>query len=167
MISKRITKDYGMSDYYDYFKNNYSQNISRAMYNKVVSEIMENIVETMLNNELDVLTLPKLQFHISILKYKGKARIDNGKLINSTPVDWKTTNELWEQNPEMKEKKIRVRYVNNHSSKWVFRIKMRKYASTFRNKKYYNFKACRSFQRALAKRIKNPNMEQFDAYKMF
>ena len=44
-------------------------------------------------------------------------------------------------------REILIRYLNNHTSKYVFRIKLLKVGHQYySNKIYYRFKACRAFQ---------------------
>jgi hypothetical protein len=162
----RITRDYGMKDYYEYLLKTTDIKISNVKFNKVIGEINKEIVNSIINDSLNF-KIPKLQAFISIRKIKKVPKIVDNKLINTTPVDWKATNKLWDENPEAKEKKILLRYLNSHTFKYVFRIKLIKGAVTFKNKQYYKYKPARSFQRLLAKRILDPNQDNFEAYKLF
>jgi hypothetical protein len=104
---------------------------------------------------------------LCIRKTKRSVRIEDGKLVNSNPVDWKATREMWSNDPETKEKKLIIRYINSHSSKYVFRIKALKKFKNYENKKYYRFQACREFQRNLKTRIFDDKKDKFDAYQLF
>lgn len=162
----RITTDYGMSDYYKYLKDTTDIQISSVKFNKVIGEINKAIVNSLINDNLQF-QIPKLQSQISIRKIKKVPKIVDNKLVNTTPIDWKATNELWNKNPEAKEKKILLRYLNSHTFKYVFRIKLIKGSITFKNKQHYKYKPARSFQRLLAKRILDPNLDNFEAYKLY
>lgn len=162
----RRNKDYGFKDYYKYYKTHYKNPVDRATYHKVISEVNTRIVDAILNDNLEYNPL-HLQYTFCIRKFKREARIIDGKLVNTNTVDWKATKDLWASDTEAAEKKIILKHQNHHTSKYVFRIKAMKTGQRFKNKKYFRFKACRSFARALAKRIKDDNKDKFDAYNLF
>lgn len=162
----RIKKDYGMSDYYKYYCNNSSSPISSNKFNKIISDFNNEIVNLIINENLEYRPT-KLQFTFCIRKTKKIPKIKDGKLVNTSPIDWKSTKELWESNEEAKEKKILLRFLNNHTFKYVFRIKGLKHGLRYKNKIYYKYKPARRFQRLLAKRILDSSLENFDAYKLY
>lgn len=162
----KIISDYGIKDYYKYYCNNSNNPIDAKKYNKIISEFNKGIVDLIINQSLEY-TPPTLQFTFCVRKAIRIPRIKNNKLINTAPVDWKATKELWENNAEAKEKKIIIKFLNNHTSKFIFRIKALKTGNYFLNKKLYRFKACRSFQRNLAKRILDTSQDNFEAYKLY
>ena len=166
MINKRVKKDYGMSDYYNYYLKNSNNPQSKSKFNKIVSEFNEGVVDLIINESIEFKPT-KLQFTFCIRKTKRVPKIKEGKLVNTSPIDWKTTKELWESDAETKEKKIVIKFSNHHTSKHVFRIKALKFGYMYKNKKLFRFKACRSFQRMLAKRILDPNKENFNAFKLY
>ena len=122
MINKRVKKDYGMSDYYNYYLKNSNNPQSKFKFNKIVSEFNEGVVDLIINESIEFKPT-KLQFTFCIRKTKRVPKIKEGKLINTTPIDWKATNQLWESDNEAKDKKILLRYLNNHTFKYIFRIK--------------------------------------------
>ena len=162
----KINVDYGLRDYYKYYNKNTKQAVDSKLFNKIISEFNKNIVELIIEKDLEFTPI-MLQFTFCVRKIKKVPKIENGKLVNNNPIDWKTTKELWESDNETKEKKIIIKYSNNHTSKYVFRIKALKTGFTYKNKQLYRFKACRSFQRMLAKRILDPNKENFNAFKLY
>ena len=166
MINKRVKKDYGMSDYYNYYLKNSNNPQSKFKFNKIVSEFNEGVVNLIINEGIEFKPA-KLQFTFCVRKTKRVPKIKEGKLINTTPIDWKSTKQLWEDDSEAKDKKILLRYLNNHTFKYVFRIKTLKFGQNYKNKKYYKYKPARSFQRLLAKRILDDNLDNFDAYKLY
>lgn len=167
MQPNKIKVDYGMFDYYKYYVKNSGSDIDRTTFNKIVSDFNSEIANAIINEGLEF--KPKyVQLTICVRKSKRVPRIDeNGKLINTMPVDYKSTKELWERDPEAKEKKLVLRYLNNHTGKYVFRIKAIKSGYTYSNKKYYKFKAVRKFARDLGKRILDQDLDKFDAYKLY
>lgn len=170
-ISKRgtakIAKGYGIGDYYKYYKEEYSNPVNSKLYNKVISEVHKEIVNAMINKGFEFY-LKHVSYSLVIRKTKKVPKFKDGKLVNTLPVNYKETLNLWRINPEAKEKKVLIRYLNNHTSKYVFRIKLLKVGHMYySNKIYYRFKACRAFQRNLAKRILDENKDNFDAFLMY
>lgn len=162
----RIKVDYGVRDYYNYYCNNTDVPVDSKKFNKVISEFNKKIVDSIINDDLEF-TPTTLQFTFCVRKSKRIPRIKDSKLINTAPIDWKSTNKLWETDSEAKEKKIILRFLNNHTSKYIFRIKALKNGTAYNNKKLYRFKPCRSFQRELAKRILDPTQENFNCFKLY
>lgn len=165
-MSNKIQVDYGMPDFYKYYVENSKDPVSRKDFNRIVSEFNKNIVDAIINKNLEF-TPVNIQLTLCVRKSIRIPKIKDGKLVNTAPIDYKTTKALWAKDPEAAEKKILIRYLNNHSSKNVFRIKIIKTGFAYTNKKFYKFKPCRSFQRDLAKRILDENKDNFDAYNLY
>ena len=163
----KIKKDYGMADYYKYFKKEYPElDITNKKFYNVIADFNEKITEMIIEDNLDY-QLPHLGASIAVKKTKQIPKIVDGKLVNTSPVDWVTTNKLWNEDEEAREKKLLVRFSNSHTSKFIFRVFFKKYYLSFLNKKYYSFKTSRGFQRLLAKRIKDEDKEQYDSYLLY
>ena len=163
----KITADYGMKDYYNYFiRGNPEIKITRGTYNNIISDFNEEIINLIIEENLEYV-LPYMGSSISIKKTKRTPKIINGKLYNPTPVDWVATNKLWDEDEEAREKKLLVRYLNNHTSKYVFSIYFKKYISSFINKNIYSFVSNRTFKRQLSARIKDENKEKYDTYLLY
>lgn len=163
----KIPTDYGMKDYYKYYKSQHPNSyVERSKFNKVISEVNEGIIELMLNEGLEY-KFPHINGTLLIRKDKRKPTIKNGKVINPCPVDWAKTNALWEREPDTKEKKILVRHTNSHTSGYVFRIYLKKFGASIKNRSYYKFKPSRKFQRSLSDRIKDENKDKFDTYLLY
>lgn len=162
----KINADYGIKDYYNFYKG-YSKNPkSKELFDKVVYDFNKRIVEAIINDGLDF-TPVKAKFTFCIRKNKRGIKLVDNKVVNTHPIDWKTTMQLWEDDPEAKEKKLIIRFLNNHTSKYVFRILMTKGKGIYLNKKYFRYKPPRSFQRMLAKRILNTDLDNYEAYKQY
>lgn len=165
----KLKVDYGMKDYYKYYKDNLDEKykpVNSKKYNLIISEFNSKIVDLIINENLDFI-IPKLNINLCIRKSKRIPRIKNGKLVNFNAIDWKTTNELWASDNDAKNKKIIIKFTNNHSFKFIFRIKALKVNLNYSNKSLYRFKACRSFQRLLSKRILDKNQDNFNAHNLF
>ena len=121
----KLKVDYGMKDYYKYYKDNLDEKykpVDSKKYNLIISEFNSKIVDLIINENLDFI-IPKLNINLCIRKSKRIPRIKNGKLVNFNAIDWKTTNELWASDDDAKNKKIIIKFTNNHSFKFIFRIK--------------------------------------------
>lgn len=167
MMDNRIHKhktDYGIVDYRKFYEATYNKHNSN--YSKILKEYNKKVIDLILNEDLSYF-IPYLQFEIIIRKLKRYTRIENGKLINHNPINWKATLELWEKDEEAKEKKIRVRHNNYNTSGYIFRIYLKKFKCRLKNRSYYKIKPNRNFQRGLAKRINDPNKDLFDAYLLY
>lgn len=153
-----------MKNYHKYFENKHGE-IDKKLFNKVITEFNKGIVDLILNENISY-KMPALHLELQVRKEKRKPRLEKGKLVNPVPVDWKRTNALWERDEEAKKKKLLVRYNNSHSSGYVFRIMIKKFNSSVKNKSLLKIKPNRAFQRKLSKRIKDLD-NPFDAYLYF
>lgn len=163
----KIKVDFGMKDYYLFYKSqNEDTAVSKLVYNKIISEANQQILNLILDEGLEY-KVPHLGTSLIIRKDKRVPRIVDGKVINPTPVDWVTTKKLWEKDADAKEKKILVKYLNHHTSGYVFRIYMKKFGSSFKNRTVYKFEASRKFKRALSARIKDDTKDKYDTYLLY
>jgi hypothetical protein len=163
----KINTDYGINNYYKYFtKNNIDISITGKQYKDIISEFNKGLINLIIEDGLEY-TIPYIGSTLCIRKDKRVPRIVNGKLYNPAPVDWVATNKLWLEDEESKSKKLLVRYLNNHTSKYVFRIYFKKYNLVFMNKKLFSFKVNRTFSRLLGKRINDEDKEKFDSYLLY
>ena len=163
----KIKTHYGMVDYFKFFKSKHPEiNIDRVKYSNVISEFNKEVINLIIEETLEY-DLPHIGSSLSIKQEKRLPKIVNGKLYNTVPVDWVATNKLWFEDSEARDKKLLVRYTNSHSSKYVFRIYFKKYKQAFFNKKYYQFKPTRTFQRLLCSRIKDENKEKYNTFLLY
>ena len=161
----KILSHYGLTDYYKYYlKNTKSKNpIDNKKYMSVIDDFNLGVIDMILHEEIQSYTIPKVGCTLKVGKRKNTPIIKDGVLVNRLPVDYKSTKELWETNEEAKEKRILVRFTNNHTNKYIYRIKFAKDGEAYKNKKYYSFVPSRSFKRALAKRIFDNDLDSFHA----
>lgn len=162
----KIKSDFGINDYYKFYKKKYNSNKTKKDYKKIISDFNEEIKILIIEENL-VYQLPYIGMEIMIKKDKRKPKIINGVLVNNTPPDWKTTKELWDRDPEAKEKKIIVRYNNSHTSGYVFRIYCKKFKCNLKYRSLYKFNPNRKFQRDLAKRLKDLDKDPLDSYLLY
>lgn len=163
---KKIQSDYGMNDYYLFYKNTYDSEITKAVFNKVVTQFNEKLIDLILNESFEY-TLPHLGLSLTIRKDKRSPKLVNGKVVNNAPVDWVLTKKLWANNEEAKQNKVLVRYLNNHTNGYVFRIYCKKFGAQLKNRSIYKFKPSRKFQRSLSARIKDLTKDKFETYLLY
>lgn len=163
MINNKIR--YGIPDYYSYYLEN-NDFVDRKKFNKIMCEFNKILIENILDNNLEYVA-PKLDMTLCVRKMGKEIRIEDNKVVNTAPIDWKSTKELWEINPSAKAEKKLLRFLNTHTSKYVFRIKFLKNGNNFRQRNQFRFKAVRSFSRKLALRIFDKSKSKFDTYKLY
>lgn len=170
MIKKRtsgkIKSHFGMNDYYRFYKKNYNKDIEYKKYSNIISDYNKEIINLILNKSLEY-KIPILNFLITIRKEQRSPQIKNGELYNNRPIDFKKTLELWSKDEDAKNKKILLRFNNNHTSGYVFRIFSKNHESRVKNKKYYKFLPSRLFKRSLAARINDDSKDKFDCYLLY
>lgn len=166
MISRSPKKrpvEYGMRDYYNFYRKNYPFKVTAQVYNQVNSELNKFVVNEVVDTAKEFV-LPHRMGFIGISKTKrGVKLMSDNTVINTSPIDWKSTNELWKNDEEAKEKKIIIRYKNTHTGGYVYRVRYCKYNATFKNKTAMIFSAARDFNRAIAKRINDYSKEKYNA----
>lgn len=155
--------DYGIKDIYNYYKNNYPNTLKYKEFAVILKEFNKLLIEEMYKGAY--ISLPYSLGDLYIYKYKPTLKFDeDGNIVTKgkySMVDYKATNELWKEYPELKHKQ-RVIYDNFHSDGFKLRISWKRY-HTVRTNKLYNFTPSRYFKRGLNKYFKvNPNQDYYD-----
>ena len=158
----KIKNDFGMVDYYKYHKGTCSTPTSRKVFNDVISDFNLELQQLIIEEGLTY-QMPGLYLELMLKKAKRKPRIENGKLVNNLPINWKATNALWAKDAEAKEKKILIKFSNGHTGNYVFRIYCKKFKSRLKLRNIYKFEGVRDFKRAISKAIfdENKNVDAF------
>lgn len=154
----KIIVDYGMTDYYKFYKKKYGTKLTAGEYNKIISEYNLLLQDSIIEDEL-VYKMPYLRTELELKKAKRGVTIENGKVKNTLPIDWPATNRLWDNNPEAKEKKLLVRLRNKHTGGYVFRISFSKRKLHLDNKILFRFATVRDFKRKIKKAILHPDKD--------
>lgn len=154
-MSWKRRSDIGMTDFYNYYKdNNFGNNkeslfyLERSEFNSIVTMIFKGIKDLILYENFEF-NMPSRLGILSIKKVKRNIKVIDGKVAATLPIDWKKTNELWESNPEAKEKKVLIKHINNHTNGYVCRFRYNKSKANYKNKSIYRFRAARDFAREL------------------
>mgnify|MGYP003635086132 CR=1 FL=1 len=144
-MKKRITGDYGIHDYFKYYDSIYCEqktfnayNVGEKLYKSIIRDFLGEVNDNIIHNNFEF-KLPSRLGTLSIKKFKREFKTDeNGKIITKFPVDWKTTKDLWEKNPEAKKnKKLR-----DKEYFLISKILTKKEQQTFRQRMF----TCLNFQ---------------------
>tara|TARA_R110002167_G_scaffold344034_2_gene553225 strand:+ start:2673 stop:3188 length:516 start_codon:yes stop_codon:yes gene_type:complete len=165
-MKKRITGDYGIHDYFKYYDSIYCEqktfnayNVGEKLYKSIIRDFLGEVNDNIIHNNFEF-KLPSRLGTLSIKKFKREFKTDeNGKIITKFPVDWKTTKDLWEKNPEAKKNKKLIYHFNHHTSNFEFKFKYDKRTANFPSKNVYMFKFPRGMKRTLAANLKNPKFK--------
>lgn len=161
MIQKRLHKvksDYGIRDYYKFYKENSKSKIDYNTYNKVALSCFDQLMNLVINNNY-TWRLPSGLGRICVSKRPTSTTFKNGKLVTNRPINFKATKELWNNNSKAKKNKTLVYYENFHTDGYVLYIRYSLAGSNFKNKNYYKIKFNRAKKRALAQNIFSGNFD--------
>lgn len=85
---------------------------------------------------------------------------DTNEIKNKLPINLPETLKMWREHPELKNKRY-VRFTNEHSNGYVFRLKYEVSKANFKNKQYYDFKFSKPVKSKLNENILNKKTEAF------
>jgi len=158
----RATADYGVNDYYREFKlKNKNSKISRKVYGEIIKEYNAFLRDGLSMKGKDIL-FPKKMGRAELRKSKTEVKIDaNGNIVNNLPVNWKETRKLWLENKVAEEKKIKIRFTNEHTDSHTFKITYLKSKADFKNKSLYTIKFNRQLKRDLSQSIFKGKIDAF------
>jgi hypothetical protein len=160
-IKNKINIDFGISDYFKFYKKKYKSAISSQKYNKIISEY-NTLVSELITDEQFEFNIPFQLGTLCVRKIKPKLYLgENGTVINKLPINPIETFKLWESNPEAKARKIYVRYMNKHSNGYMFSLYYVKGKAKFKNKQAYTISCKRSMKRRLSKNIKEGSIDAY------
>lgn len=159
-----VKVDYGTNHYYaDFLRKNpeYKGVITRAQFGDVLRDYNGFQRDRMATKGVEIL-FPAGLGMAELVKTKTEVKVDeNGNVVNNLPVDWKRTRELWKERPDAKEKNIRIKFTNEHTDGYTFRIKYVKRRSKFKNKSIYKLRFNRELKRGLSKSIFEGKIDAF------
>jgi hypothetical protein len=156
-----IKCDYGANDYYKFFTNNNEEKVSRSLYGQVIKSF-NVFVRDRLSDKGAEIVFPCRIGRAELKKKKTEVKIDeDGKVINNLPTNWKATRDLWKESPESKEKNVKIKFTNEHTDGYTFKISYLKGRATFRNKSIYKIRFNRTLKRNLSKSIFKGNIDAF------
>jgi len=158
----KIKSDYGISDYYKRYKKKNGENaVSKATYCAIVKDFNSHVRKKMSLKGTEYV-FPFRLGKMELRKVKTEVKIDeDGNIINKLPVNWKETNKLWKENPAAKEKGIKIRYTNEHTNGYTFKIFYLRSKANYNNKSMYQMQFNRDMKRTLSKSIFQGKIDAF------
>jgi hypothetical protein len=157
----KIKCQYGMGDYARWYSKNTEAPVSDKIFRQVLKDFLK------MNQEITSATghsfkLPEQCGKIEIRKIKRELEVDeNGKIINKLPINWQATKKLWAENPKAKDKKIKIRYTNEHTDGYVFHPYYIKRHANYKNKQYYKMQVNREMARNMYNSIMSGKLDAF------
>jgi hypothetical protein len=156
----KIKIDYGIRDYYKYYKSRYIQRnpavygVSQSVYGRIISDFNKQLADLIVEYGQDIRLSGSLGT-IGLRKYKPVLEQNpDGTIKNNLPINYKETNKLWEKNPEAKSKRIYIRHTNKHTDGYVFTLHWFQKNAKFKNKFAYKMVFKRDFKRYVAQQVK-------------
>lgn len=154
--------DYGVNDYYrDFKKNNKQTIITRKIYGDVVKDFNSFLRDNLAVRGREII-LPNKMGRIELRKTKTEVKIaEDGSIKNNMAINWKETIKLWNESPQSKEKKTKIRFTNEHTNSYTFRVSYFKARADYKNKSIYSIKFNRTLRRTLSTSIFKGNIDAF------
>lgn len=157
----KVKCDYGINDYWNYYKNTSEDPVTEEVYKKVLYDYLK-INRNYISKFGRTFTLPKRLGRIEIRKFKQEIKVNQkGEIENNLTVNWKATKQLWKENKMAKEKKILIRYTNEHTKGYAFRVYYFKNSANFKNKSIYSMQVNRQLRRDTSIGILNKTIDSF------
>jgi len=156
-----VKADYGTNDYYRFYKKKYRTDVSRLIYGKIIREFNEHTRDRLSRKGAGYI-IPNGLGKIELRKMKTEVKIDDdGSIINHLPTNWKETRKLWSENPKAREKRVKIKFTNEHTDGHMFRIVYLRSKATYKNKSVYKMRFNRTMKRDLSKSIFQGRIDAF------
>lgn len=158
----RIKSDYGVNDYYKFFiETTGNKDISRSEYGEILKEFNSHVRDELATKGYSFV-FPCKMGKMELRKSKREVSLDeDGNVKNTMPTNWKETRRIWSENPDMKERGVKIRYTNEHTDGYMFKIIFKKSRANFKNKSIYRIRFNRDMKRKLSKSIFKGDIDAF------
>jgi hypothetical protein len=114
-----------------------------SLVNTIIKELFTGITKEIVEGYL--YKFPAGLGYIYLRKFSPFSyRDDSGKIITNKPIDLNATLNLWKNNPEAKEKKIKVRFENYNTNGDIIKFRYDVKRANYPNKGSYKFRFNRS-----------------------
>lgn len=155
----RISNSIGVYDIYKMLRKDKWLNIGRPLkeheFYSIIRTVNNKISEDILDG-VDI-SLPYGMGKIFIQKTKPRVFMKDGRIINTFPVDWNSTLELWSNDEEAYKDKVLLR----HERKYRLKVKYTTIESYYTNKSFYVL----DFNRELKNQVnRKANSNKLDGY---
>jgi len=155
-ILNRKKDFYGLIDSYQlYLQFDYKRKIKKKMYSEILRDYSEFLQEKLI--EKGIIYLPENTGFIKICGYEMEyeSMNDNKVVKVNAPINWKATNELWNNDEEAKRDKKLIYYLNEDTNGVRYSISWSKAKIPLKFKDTFMFIACRHLKRKTSKSIQN------------
>ncbi len=150
---QRIKSDYGASSFFLFYNKKSKNPVPQSVYSKIIKEY-NSFVRDQISCKGNSYNMPSNMGGIEIRKQKVEISFnDDGSIKNTLPVNWQETRKLWNDNPKAKEDKVKIRFVNDHSGGFTFKLWYIKGRANYKNKSIYRIRFNRQMKRQLSKSI--------------
>lgn len=147
----KIGNSFGIYDVYKHIRKKGWYNIGRPLkeheFYTIIRQVNLLLAESIADGE--TVLLPEKMGKLELRKYKRGVYFKDGKLKNTYPIDWKSTNRLWTEDKEAKEKNILIRF----ETPLLYHVKYCKEDATYENKTFYQFRLNTFIRKALKQNI--------------
>lgn len=112
-------------DIFNYYRITYgkTKGLYKNEFSSILTDFFEAIADELFKPNYRI-RLPYNTGELSLVKNRCKIIPNkNGESKIFYPINWKETNELWESDEDAKNKKILIRYTNEHSGGYIYKIK--------------------------------------------
>lgn len=146
----KVHSHFGTDEYYRYYVKNGGK-LPRGLFGEILRDMNLLIANKILEGYS--FKMPSRMGVLSVTKTKAFLNYEDGEVKTNRPIDFKSTMDLWEKNPDAKAQKKLVRFLNKHTNDYIYKIYYNRFFATFRNKSVYSIQVNRWMKRELAKRI--------------
>lgn len=158
-IQKRGSKEhhishcYGVRDAWKWVRKNKWVSLnnlkcSSSLYAEVVNTTNKILAEMLLEGH--EIVLPYQLGSLRIIGVPAQLKMRNGVLRNNYRVDWKKTLDYWYQDSQAKDEKRLIKRIQKN----LYSIHYNKSRASYRNQRYYMFRANRGLVRQFGNRIR-------------
>lgn len=148
----KVTNSYGVDAAYKYYSKHVergSPRIGRSEFMKVISAVNAEIREYVAKG--NDLRFPLMMGAIMFHKHTPRYEMKGNEITTTQFIDWKSTLDLWFEDPECYQNKQLVRYTTNKR----YTVKYCQSMAEFKNKSFYEFHINRGLKNAIKTNIKN------------
>jgi len=149
----KVTDSWGVYDAYKQIRKGGWQGVERPLKEHEFYAIvrkMNNLLAEEIAQGKTVNLLANMG-RLELRKFEARARLKDGKLKVTYPVDWKATMQLWYEDEEAYNDKTLIRNMGGS----VYRVYYNKGAAKYPNKIFYEFHLNRKIKQRLKENIKN------------
>lgn len=157
-----VKSDYGANDFYrDFKKSNPEIEMTRKEYGLILNGFNSHLRDRISSKGAGFI-LPCRIGRVELRKAKTEVKIDeDGNIVNNLPVNWKATREFWKNNPSAKEEKRTIKFTNEHTDGYTFKVSYLKSKALYKNKSVYKIRFNRELKRNLSKSIFKGRIDAF------